>query len=433
MIGSETLTTEASRNAMPEPSTEAASTQRPEKPDSFAKLPQYFSPASLLHAETAATESLGHPYLNQEETMGIQAQPKSHRPSARRAADPPTHVLILAGGDGTRLQEVTRGLTGDDRPKQYCALVGDAPLVVQTERRAALIAPRDQVILSLTRRHEPWYRDLVAPRDPFCVTIQPENRGTAAAVLFGLLRIATRTRAATVVVLPSDHWVSSDSAFMLHVQAAIGIIEAHPHQLVLLGVDPTRPEREFGWIERGESVISSWSGLSRVAGFVEKPSPETAETLFAGNASLWNTMVLVGRLDRLLLLFAQVAPDLVDAFVSVWDELGSDDEPAAIERLRRVHVTPAASELRARVAAIAERARVSRPVRVVQSAAVRVPAVVGWLRPVILLPARAERSTRQGRVELTAQLFSAKRKPLPNGSRMSMQSPPQGAGPTPGR
>jgi hypothetical protein len=61
----------------------------------------------------------------------------------------------------------------------------------------------------------------------------------------------------------------------------------------------------------------------------------------------------------------------------------------SIERLRRTHVTPAASELRARVAALAERARVSRPVRVVQSAAVRVPAVVGWLRPVILLPARA--------------------------------------------
>lgn len=41
------------------------------------------------------------------------------------------------------------------------------------------------------------------------------------------------------------------------------------------------------------------------------------------------------------------------------------------------------------VARLAQRLRVSRPVRVFQSAVVQVPAVVGWLRPVILLPATA--------------------------------------------
>ena len=265
--------------------------------------------------------------------MGIQAEPKSRRPSAEPAEGPSTHVLILAGGEGTRLQAVTRALTGDDRPKQYCALVGEAPMVVQTERRAALIAPRDQVLLSLTRGHEPWYRDIVAPLDPFCVVIQPENRGTAAAVLYGLLRIATRTRRATVVILPSDQWVSSDSAFMLHAQAAVGVVEAHPEVVVLLGVEPARPEREFGWIERGESVIASWSGLSRVAGFVEKPTAASAAALYQGHTSLWNTAVLVGQLEQLLLLFATAVPGLVDSFFAIWNDLGSISESAAIERL----------------------------------------------------------------------------------------------------
>jgi len=41
------------------------------------------------------------------------------------------------------------------------------------------------------------------------------------------------------------------------------------------------------------------------------------------------------------------------------------------------------------VARLAARLRISRPVRVLESAVVQVPAVIGWLRPVILLPASA--------------------------------------------
>ena len=61
----------------------------------------------------------------------------------------------------------------------------------------------------------------------------------------------------------------------------------------------------------------------------------------------------------------------------------------ALERLRRTHLAPVAADLNARVSTLAHRVRVSRPVRVAHSAAVHVPSVVGWLRPIILLPASA--------------------------------------------
>jgi hypothetical protein len=60
-----------------------------------------------------------------------------------------------------------------------------------------------------------------------------------------------------------------------------------------------------------------------------------------------------------------------------------------LQRLRRAAQTPVASAVVDRAASLAARLRVSRPVQVVQSAAVQVPAVIGWLRPVILLPASA--------------------------------------------
>ena len=50
--------------------------------------------------------------------------------------------LILAGGDGKRLLSLTRRIAGDDRPKQFCAIVGDETLLQQTRRRVSRLVPR---------------------------------------------------------------------------------------------------------------------------------------------------------------------------------------------------------------------------------------------------------------------------------------------------
>ena len=61
----------------------------------------------------------------------------------------------------------------------------------------------------------------------------------------------------------------------------------------------------------------------------------------------------------------------------------------SIERLRRRALAPVPEAVTARAADLARRLSLSRAVRVVQSAGVQVPAVVGWLRPVVLLPVSA--------------------------------------------
>ena len=67
--------------------------------------------------------------------------------------------VILAGGDGKRLLPYTRGIAGDDRPKQFCRVIGGETLLEQTRRRAAQIvvgfgltkgrSERDSVVAAL--------------------------------------------------------------------------------------------------------------------------------------------------------------------------------------------------------------------------------------------------------------------------------------------
>jgi len=57
------------------------------------------------------------------------------------------------------------------------------------------------------------------------------------------------------------------------------------------------------------------------------------------------------------------------------------------QRLKRRFVQPASDRWRAILADLARRLRVSRPVRLLESTLAKVPTVVGWFRPVVLLPA----------------------------------------------
>src|SRR5258708_14949 len=62
--------------------------------------------------------------------------------------------VILAGGDGTRLLPLTRKISGDDRPKQFCALTGGETLLDQTRRRVSGMIPDRQTLLLLTETHD---------------------------------------------------------------------------------------------------------------------------------------------------------------------------------------------------------------------------------------------------------------------------------------
>ena len=60
-----------------------------------------------------------------------------------------------------------------------------------------------------------------------------------------------------------------------------------------------------------------------------------------------------------------------------------------VQRLKRKAQQPAGESLQALLKTLIERLKVSRPVRLVESALVEVPTVIGWLTPVILIPATA--------------------------------------------
>jgi mannose-1-phosphate guanylyltransferase len=241
-------------------------------------------------------------------------------------------AIVLAGGDGTRLNSLTRRIAGHDLPKQFCPVIGGETLLEQTVRRVSLGIPTERIALSLSRAHAQFYEPLLSGIPERNMVAQPGNRGTAAAILYSLLRLAHDSPEAVVGIFPSDHYVNDDWGFMRHVDRAFAAVHVRPELTVLLGIEPNGAEAAYGWIEPAERIPVEEARIFGVNRFWEKPSQRVASTLF-GRRCLWNSFVMVSRLSTLLGLFMVAMPGLYGLFSAIRPTFGSLLEERAVEKL----------------------------------------------------------------------------------------------------
>ena len=242
-------------------------------------------------------------------------------------------AVILAGGDGTRLQSMTRAITGDNRPKQFVPVVGGSTLLNQTRRRVALSIEPSRTMIVVTRKHRRFYESRGDEVPGGLLLEQPVNKGTAPAILYALLRIAERAPKAVVALFPSDHFFADDEEFMSHIDVAIDAVNVQPGKVMLLGITPSAPETEYGWIEPEPSILASvQKSITRVHKFWEKPSLILATSLME-RGCLWNSFVMVGCVDALLKMTRAAMPEMYASFAAVAPTFETANEQKALATL----------------------------------------------------------------------------------------------------
>jgi mannose-1-phosphate guanylyltransferase len=194
-------------------------------------------------------------------------------------------------------------------------LTGSKSLLRQTVERVARLVPPHRIVVVTQSAHDRYLGAELAGLPGIRVLSQPSDRGTAAGVLMPAHWIGAKDPNATVVVFPADHFILEEERFMRQVGEVARYVRAHPDWLVVLGVPPSEPDPDYGWIEPGAPM--GWVGagpIHRVRGFREKPTEDSARRLFSAGA-LWNTFVFAATVSTLIGAGRECLPLLHDRLV----------------------------------------------------------------------------------------------------------------------
>lgn len=213
--------------------------------------------------------------------------------------------ILLAGGDGTRLQEESRARYGYPRPKQFCDFDGRGTLLGKTVERVLALVPQPRVVVSINRSCRREAVEALEPWPRTRLVEQPHNRETTPGILLPLLQILREDPRATVLVLPSDHHVRHLAAFQAALRRCVHLVRANPDRLLLLGAVPEQPEKGYGWIVPRRLPGEPWAA---VMSFREKPPPDEAERLWRHGALL-NTFVMAASAHTLARLISRHVPE----------------------------------------------------------------------------------------------------------------------------
>jgi mannose-1-phosphate guanylyltransferase len=233
------------------------------------------------------------------------------RLSPRTSALRDIWAVVLAGGDGSRLQELTTTDAGEAVPKQYCTINRERCLLQDSIRRAGGVAPADRICAIVARQHQRWWQKALATFPSGNIFVQPRNRGTAFGILLALVKLEQRAHPdSAVLLLPADHFVSLESVMTQSLTRIAEYAIAEPDGVFLLGAEPEEAEEELGYIVPWHSTallpVSVYS-------FVEKPDQRQALKLM-NEGALWNTFIISGSVRSLLRLFEPRFSDEIRAF-----------------------------------------------------------------------------------------------------------------------
>ncbi len=208
--------------------------------------------------------------------------------------------VILSGGSGTRLWPMSQ----PERPKQFLPLASDATMFEATVARCADRTRFAAPMIVANARHADLIEEQLGATDAVLV-LEPLARNTAPAIALAALLADPE---APLLVMPSDHVIADEAAFMAAVEAALPLVA--DGWLVTFGIAPDGPETGYGYIQVGETLAA---GVHRVARFVEKPDRARAEAMIATGDHVWNGGIFLFRADMFLGALAVHVPDMLAA------------------------------------------------------------------------------------------------------------------------
>jgi mannose-1-phosphate guanylyltransferase len=203
------------------------------------------------------------------------------------------YPVILAGGRGTRFWPLSRKkkakqLLPLDNPKQT--------MLQQTVARLRQLAPEKHIWVITNSDLRPEIMRQLPKLDKRHILAEPAGRNTAPAIGLAAFILLREDPTAVLGLFPSDHVIADEQGFRKNLEKAVDIASSGEN-MVVMGIQPTRAETGYGYIEAGDSTDKN---VLRVRRFREKPDTDTARKFIDAGNFYWNSGMFVWSAETLV-------------------------------------------------------------------------------------------------------------------------------------
>ncbi|MBK8196458.1 MAG: mannose-1-phosphate guanylyltransferase [Lewinellaceae bacterium] len=230
----------------------------------------------------------------------------------------------MAGGVGSRFWPGSR----EARPKQFLDMLGVGKSLLRlTFERFLPLCPASNIFIVTNAA----YKDLIKTQIPEItdnqILCEPSRNNTGPCVAYTAFKLAALDPDANFVIAPSDHIVLKEQAFLDKIQTALDFASAND-ALVTLGIQPSRPDTGYGYIQK-ESEVEN--GIYKVRRFAEKPDLKTAEQFVHSGEYVWNAGIFIWSVRSILAAFETFSPDIFDILKKGTGKYNTVDEQHFID------------------------------------------------------------------------------------------------------
>ncbi len=224
------------------------------------------------------------------------------------------HVVILAGGSGTRLWP----LSTPSFPKQFLPLPSGKSMIQETLARVAPLISSDHAWVVTGRSMLPLVHEHLPSIPVQHLLGEPIGRNTAPAIDWIAATIACQDPQAIMAVFPADHAITNMDAFQQSLMLAYEL--AAQGHLITWGIKPTSPETGYGYIHFADLLTEGHHHQAfRVEQFVEKPNLATAKSYLQDGHYVWNSGMFIWKVETILAEIHAYLPEVarkIDAIVN---------------------------------------------------------------------------------------------------------------------
>jgi mannose-1-phosphate guanylyltransferase len=227
------------------------------------------------------------------------------------------YAVIMAGGVGSRFWPRSK----EKMPKQLLKIFGERTMIQDTVDRLKDVVDEKNIFIITNKVQKPEIINQLPELPESNIIEEPFGRNTAACIGLASIIIGSKDEDAVMITVPADHIIKDKEIFIETIKNSCKFAYEQKG-LVTIGIQPTRPETGYGYIQINEESVAD--NIHKVYTFAEKPNYATAVRFLESGDFFWNSGMFIWRADIILEEIQMLMPELYDGLQNIKKEIGKE-------------------------------------------------------------------------------------------------------------